>query len=395
MLARNLAPHDRYAAFVQSWMKANQRRFSVNVDAKDDSATLYIYDVIGSSVWGDGTTAKQVEAELKEAGDVRKLNVYINSPGGLVDDGLAIFSALSRHPARVTTHVTGMAASAASFIVQAGDERIADEPATVMIHNAMGLTIGDHRDHIATAEVLDKLTGQIAGIYASRSGRPASTFRAAMDKETYFAATEAKRAGLLDAVIPAKGTSNRAPDVAAVLKQIEIDARLAEIAADKASCQKADAIRNRLSEIAGANPKFRVAVHELGHAVAALEFNLPFRGATCVPAGDLLGRLFVSHDDFNQLHPENAATLILAGPVAEAVAMRSGTYSLGSTDRASYDRALSRSPFAYREEIENAAERRAVALVRNRWPAIDRAARQLVQAGTMDRAQLIHALGGN
>ena len=118
---------------------------------------------------------------------------------------------MARHPAKVITSVTGIAASAASFILQAGDERVMGETTTAMIHNAQGLTMGDHRDHRQHADVLDMLTGTIAQTYAKRSGRKAESFRRLMDSETYFTAEQALEHKLIDRIVPAKGKTNIDP----------------------------------------------------------------------------------------------------------------------------------------------------------------------------------------
>src|SRR3954469_2359119 len=102
-----------------------------------DEADVMIYDIIG---WE--TTAKQFVTDLK-ALDAKTINLRINSPGGDVFEGVAIYTALKEHPAKVITHVDGLAASMASIIMLAGDEVHIAKNAFVMIHNAWSWATGD------------------------------------------------------------------------------------------------------------------------------------------------------------------------------------------------------------------------------------------------------------
>jgi enoyl-CoA hydratase/carnithine racemase len=118
-----------------------------------------------------------------------------------VFDGIAIYNALRNHPAYVTTRVDGIAASIASVIAQAGDRRIMQPAAQVMIHNAWGMTVGDNRDHDEMADLLRQQDAVLAGIYAARSGRSADDFRPLMDAETWMTAERAVAEGLADEIV--------------------------------------------------------------------------------------------------------------------------------------------------------------------------------------------------
>ncbi len=132
----------------------------------DDEATVYVYSDIG---W-IGATAEEFVAELKDI-TAPKINVRINSYGGSVFEGIAIFNALRSHPAEVTTQVDGIAASIASVIAQAGDHRIMLDASEMMIHQATGIAIGaTESDMIELAGILKNQTEKIAGIYAQRKG---------------------------------------------------------------------------------------------------------------------------------------------------------------------------------------------------------------------------------
>lgn len=155
------------------------------------SAELLIYEVIGDDWMGGGMTAKRFHDELKSHGDAKEITVRINSPGGNVADGDAIYNALVRHPARVVVEIDGVAASAASYIAMAGDEIRIAENGIMMIHRAMSVTIGNTLDHAKAVDWLDKVDGTIAGIYSKRTGRRAETWLKMMSDETYFTAEEA------------------------------------------------------------------------------------------------------------------------------------------------------------------------------------------------------------
>jgi len=124
---------------------------------------VYLYDEIGMC----GVTAADFVQALAGV-TTPALDLHINSPGGSVFDGIAIHAALVNHAATVNTVVDGIAASAASFIAMAGDTRSIEKPASMMIHDASGLVLGNAGDMRQMADVLDQLSNAIAGIY----GRP-------------------------------------------------------------------------------------------------------------------------------------------------------------------------------------------------------------------------------
>jgi len=160
-----------------------------------EKAALYIYDEIG--YWGD--TASDLVAALKDV-DTDALEVHVNSPGGDIFDGLAIYQALRDHPARITVKVDGLAASIASVIAMAGDEVIMAPKASIMIHDGWTMAVGNAAELRKTADLLDKQSGVIASVYADRSNRDANFWRDAMREETWYTADEAVDAGLADAV---------------------------------------------------------------------------------------------------------------------------------------------------------------------------------------------------
>jgi ATP-dependent Clp endopeptidase proteolytic subunit ClpP len=161
-------------------------------------AEILLYDEIG--YWG--VTAQDFVTQLAQI-TAGTINVRINSPGGDVFDGLAIYQALKSHPATINTFVDGWAASAASFIALAGDTVTMGENAFMMIHKAWGVGVGNATDMRDLANTLDKIDGQLASIYAKKTGKSAAEMLALMAGEsdgTWFTAAEAKAIGLADAV---------------------------------------------------------------------------------------------------------------------------------------------------------------------------------------------------
>lgn len=165
--------------------------------AKAKSADLFIYDVVGF----DGNDATTVVKRLVDL-DVEILNVRINSPGGSVFDGFAIYNALNAHKATVNVFIDGLAASIASVIAMAGDKIVMAENAMLMIHQpsvVVGGTAAKLRQH---ADVLDQLSKNIVDIYTERSGLKRDEVVAMIgegetNKETWLNSTEAMSKGFV------------------------------------------------------------------------------------------------------------------------------------------------------------------------------------------------------
>lgn len=180
------------------------KEIKIVAQAKERKAEVYIYDVIGDDGMGGGVTAKGFAERLDALGPLDEITVRINSPGGSAWDGAAIYNALVRNKARKIMEVDGIAASAASFILMAGDERRIAENATLMIHCASGFCYGPAEDMEKTGAMLRKLDDQIASTYASRTNRKPETWLRKMKDEVWFSADEAVSERLADSVIPNK-----------------------------------------------------------------------------------------------------------------------------------------------------------------------------------------------
>ncbi|MCE6073395.1 Clp protease ClpP [Agrobacterium vitis] len=152
---------------------------------------LVLYGFVGENYWGDGFTARDVVDALMEHGRDEPITVRINSGGGYVDDGIAIFNALTAHKGQVTVVVDSMAASSASIIAMAGDERIMRTGSMMMIHDPSGAVWGTAADMEKYAKVMEKHAENLASIYAEVTGEDASDIREDMKSELWMTAEEA------------------------------------------------------------------------------------------------------------------------------------------------------------------------------------------------------------
>lgn len=171
--------------------------YSIKAAAKG-VGEIYIYDDIGDG-W-DGTTAKGFAKELKGLGALKELKVYINSAGGSVFDGVAIFNQLERHKARKVVTVDGLAASIASVIAMAGDEIVIAANGMMMIHDPWAFAIGTAAEMRKMAESLDKVGETILGTYVRRTGGDAEAIETMMAEETWLTAEEALELGFADQI---------------------------------------------------------------------------------------------------------------------------------------------------------------------------------------------------
>jgi ATP-dependent protease ClpP protease subunit len=160
-----------------------------------ETAEVMIYDEIG--YWG--VSADQFVREIQNV-TAKSLTVRLNSPGGEVFDGIAIYNSLKSHPATVNVKVEGLAASAASFIAMAGDTVEIARNAMMMVHDAHGLAIGNAGDMRQMADLLDQTSANIADMYAQRSGKTVDHWRTVMKAETWYTGQQAVDAGLADQV---------------------------------------------------------------------------------------------------------------------------------------------------------------------------------------------------
>lgn len=167
-----------------------------SLERTEQAATVNIYGDITSWDWFDGEiSAATLSKQLEAMGDVDQIDVYINSYGGEVAEGLAIYNALRRHKAKVTTYCDGFACSIASVVFMAGDERVMNEASLLMIHNAWTWAAGNAEELRKQAEDLDKITQASVEAYKAHSSLSEEEIKALMDKETWILPEEAAEYG--------------------------------------------------------------------------------------------------------------------------------------------------------------------------------------------------------
>ena len=168
----------------------------------ETSAEILIFEKIGQDFWGDGVSAKQFAEDLKALGDIDQLTVRINSPGGAVNDGIAIANTIKNHRANVDVFIDGYAMSIAANIAIAGDTVTMAQDAYMMIHDPMGGLQG-----MFNAKELREMAGQLDTVkkamiksFVHRTGKSEDEISEAMSNDTWFTADEAAEFGLIDAI---------------------------------------------------------------------------------------------------------------------------------------------------------------------------------------------------
>jgi ATP-dependent protease ClpP protease subunit len=184
--------------------------FTVQALADGRTAQVAVRGYIGE--WG--VTDRDFIAAVEAFGDVDTIDVAINSRGGEVDHALSIFNFLRNHPAKVNMRVDGVAMSAASIILMAGDEIAMPANAILMIHSPWSYASGNADDLRQAADVLDTFESALLETYQARSGKTADDLKTMLADETFMTAKEAVANGFADRVIPLKAEARAASAVA-------------------------------------------------------------------------------------------------------------------------------------------------------------------------------------
>ncbi len=171
------------------------------ISAKADEAEISIFGDIGFSWWDDGVEVAGFKKDWDKIKSKKSIRVLINSPGGDVFDGVAIYNIIASEREKVGVEVLGLAASAASIIALAGASLVIDDGAHFMIHNASGMVWGTGADMRDMADTLDKVGGSLIDIYEAHSELTRDEIQAAMDAETWYTAAEAVEAGFATEVV--------------------------------------------------------------------------------------------------------------------------------------------------------------------------------------------------
>jgi len=186
---------------LEKWQPELQPRAEAGADAAGP-LVIDIMDVIGETWDGYGVTGRRIGALLRNAGD-RDVVVNINSPGGDVFEGLAVYNMLRGHKGDVTVRVVGLAASAASVIAMAGDRIEIARAGFLMIHNTWVFAVGDRHDLGTVAGQLGAFDDVMAELYAVRSGIDAAEIGQMMDRETWISGRAAIDQGFADTLLSA------------------------------------------------------------------------------------------------------------------------------------------------------------------------------------------------
>lgn len=193
---------------------------SIRAAAQTGENTITIFDVIGEDWWGDGVSANRIAGALRAIGG-DDVTVHINSPGGDMFEGLAIYNILREYQGKVTVKVLGLAASAASIIAMAGDEVQIGRGAFLMIHNAWIVAAGNRNDFREYADYLEPFDKAMADIYAARSGMSSEDVQSLMDKESFIGGSDAVTRGLADSLLSADEISSDEESPAAAIRKID------------------------------------------------------------------------------------------------------------------------------------------------------------------------------
>lgn len=230
--------------------------------AAEDATTLQIYDMIGEDPWtGAGMTAKRVSGILRGIG-AKDITVKINSPGGDVFEGFAIYNELRQHKAKVRVEVMGIAASAAAYIAMAGDEIVMGLGSLMMVHNSWGMVVGNRNDLAGAIDVLEKIDGSQIDIFAARTGLKRDEIEKMMDAETFMTAQDAVAMGFADSVMDADLTGAKAHAAPQINAKHKLDALLAQSGVPRSER------RRMLNEVAGGQAP--TVTHDAGLDAAAL-----------------------------------------------------------------------------------------------------------------------------
>jgi len=178
---------------------ASRPWYEIRAAAAERKATLWLYGFIGEDLFGEGVAAKELVRALATL-DVDRIDVRVNSEGGSVFDGMAIYNALREHPAEVVAQIDYLAASIAAVIPLAADRVLMADNGLFMIHEAFGGMIGRAADMRRFADLLDVVNGGQLDAFERKTGRDREELAAAMAAETWYSAAEALEVGFIDEI---------------------------------------------------------------------------------------------------------------------------------------------------------------------------------------------------
>lgn len=195
---------------------------TIKAAASDESNTINIFGVIGEDFWtGDGWTAKRVSGLLRYIGADQDVVVNINSPGGDMFEGLAIYNLLREHRGKVTTQVLGVAASAASVVAVGGDEVKIARAGFFMIHNAWAMIAGNRHQLREFADTLEPFDKAMSDIYSARTGSDIEEMAELMDNESWIGGSDAVDQGFADSLLASDEVGHDKGESASAAAQLD------------------------------------------------------------------------------------------------------------------------------------------------------------------------------
>lgn len=198
------------------------------METNDDVTNLYIFGDITSFDWEEKD--KSAYGIVKDLQDITsdKINVHINSYGGEVAEGLAIYNTLKNRKAHVTTYCDGFACSSASVVFMAGDERIMNSASLLMIHNAWTVGMGNAKEFRKQADDLDKISSSLINSYMENINISEDELKELMDNESWLTAEDAVDKGFANKINEQKETGIAASAMNSIRNKVLMDAQPVE-----------------------------------------------------------------------------------------------------------------------------------------------------------------------
>lgn len=206
----------------------------------DNEVDIQIYGDITSWNWFESDVSSYTLSKQIEGLECDVINVYINSYGGEVAEGLAIYNQLKRHKAKVKTVCDGFACSAASVVFMAGDERVMSTASLLMIHNAWSWTSGNANELRKQADDLDKITQASINAYMQEVNITEEELKQMLDNETWITPQEALEMGFSTAIVNEKEAEEVSQSVKKSLMKLILNSKSKKDDEDDKKCQDQD-----------------------------------------------------------------------------------------------------------------------------------------------------------
>lgn len=202
---------DKYKPYFNLVKNDQSKKVTINIFGDISS---YDYD------WSDAFGVKKLSRQLNELEDITDIDVYINSYGGELAEGLAVYNALKMHKAKVTTYDIGFACSSASIIFMSGDERIMSNASILMVHNALQYGYGNAKDHRKIADDLEILSNTLRNAYIDNTALSEKEITKLMDNDTIIAPEDALNWGFATKIVESDNESVNNSCFSAIFKKL-------------------------------------------------------------------------------------------------------------------------------------------------------------------------------